>query len=223
MTAGGQREHRPVERSARDAVWAVIGVAVLVGTAVVASDQRVPGWERAAFDAVNERDVLPYAVVWPVMQLGNVLVVVVGAVTAAATRRFRAAAVLLAGGLLAYWLAKAVKGVVERPRPAGLIDDVAVRGPHVADNGFVSGHATVAVVVVALLAPYVGRRTAAAFVVLAALVGLSRLYVGAHLPLDVVGGAALAVTVASLVHLVAGRARSHSPPRSTSAAVSTGA
>jgi membrane-associated phospholipid phosphatase len=34
---------------------------------------------------------------------------------------------------------------------------------------------------------------------------LARLYVGAHLPLDVVGGAALGLAVAGLVRLVLGR------------------
>jgi membrane-associated phospholipid phosphatase len=218
MTAVGDRRARSVvARSGQDAVWAAGGLAVLLLTAVVTSDRNVPAWEEGLFSAVNERSVLPFAVVWPMMQLGNVLVVVVGALAAAITRRFRLAAGLLAGGLLAYWLAKLVKAVVERPRPDGLLDDVVIRGPQVLDNGFVSGHATVATVVVAVLLPYVGTRTARVLVGLAGLVALSRLYVGAHLPLDVVGGAALAVTVAAVVHLVLGR-----PRRGAPAAAATG-
>jgi membrane-associated phospholipid phosphatase len=215
MTAVGDRRARSVvTRSGQDAVWAAGALAVLLLTVVVTSDRNVPAWEEGLFSAVNERSGLPFAVVWPLMQLGNVLVVVGGALAAAITRRFRLAAGLLAGGLLAYWLAKIVKAVVDRPRPDGMLDDVVIRGPQVLDNGFVSGHATVATVVVAVLLPYVGTRTARVLVVLAGLVAMARVYVGAHLPLDVVGGAALAVTVAAVVHLVLGRPR-RDPPAAT--------
>jgi membrane-associated phospholipid phosphatase len=192
-------------RSWRDAAAAGAALAVLVLVTLIASDRQVPGWERSLFAAVNECPVLPFAAVWPVMQLGNVGVVLLAGLVAALTRRVRLAAGLIVAGLLAYWLAKIVKGAVERPRPTGLIEDVVVRGPHVLDHGFVSGHAAVAAVVAAVLLPYVGRRAGVVLVALALLVGLARVYVGAHLPLDVVGGAALAVVVACLVHLALGR------------------
>jgi membrane-associated phospholipid phosphatase len=193
-----------VRRSWWDLAWSAGALAVLLLASIAASDRNVPGWEERLFAVVNEHSVLPFAVVWPVMQLGNVLAVVLCGLAAAATRRFRLAAGLLAGGLAAYLLAKLVKDVVQRPRPNDLMD-VVVRGPVVGDDGFVSGHATVATVLVALLLPYVGRRTARVLLVLAGLVAIARVYVGAHLPLDVIGGAALAVAVASLVHLLLGR------------------
>ena len=45
------------------------------------------------------------------------------------------------------------------------------------------------------------------------LVALARVYVGAHLPLDVVGGAALGVAVAAGVHLALGRPPGWRPGR----------
>lgn len=206
MTTTGERPTTaPRVRSGRDAAWGVGALLVLLATAALALDRQVPGWEESVFAAVNERSVLPFAVVWPVMQLGNVAVVLLCAVVAAVTRRFRLAGALVLGGLLAYVLAKVVKAAVERPRPGPLLDEVVVRGPQVSDFGFVSGHATVATVVAAILLPYVSRRVRWALVGVALLVGLIRVYVGAHLPLDVVGGAALAVLVAAAVHLALGR------------------
>ena len=78
-------------------------------------------------------------------------------------------------------------------------------GPHVTEHGFVSGHAAVVTVLVCVLLPHVRPRLRGALVSLALLVALIRVYVGAHLPLDVVGGAALAVAVAAVVHLCLGR------------------
>lgn len=208
MTATGWRPSRPTGRLRHGVGWAVGALVVLLLVTWTASGQRVPRWERTVFAAVNDPSVLPFVAVWPVMQLGNVLVVVVTALAAAVARRFRLAAGLLSGGLLAYLLAKLVKAAVERPRPFELLDEVTVRGPQVSDYGFVSGHATVAAVVAAVLLPHVGRRSARALVGLAVLVALSRVYVGAHLPLDVLGGAALGVAVAAGVHLALGR-----PPR----------
>ena len=213
MTTTGWRPRRTTGRSRHDVGWAVGALVVLLVVTWTASGQRVPGWERTVFAALNDRSVLPFAAVWPVMQLGNVLVVWLAALAAAMTRRFRLAAGLLGGGLVAYLLAKVIKAAVERPRPFELLDEVIVRGPHVSDHGFVSGHATVAAVVAALLLPHVGRRWARALIGLTVLVALSRVYVGAHLPLDVVGGMALGVAVAAGVHLGLGRPPGRGAPQ----------
>jgi undecaprenyl-diphosphatase len=71
--------------------------------------------------------------------------------------------------------------------------------------GFVSGHTAVATALAAIAWPYLGRRWRAVVVIAAVLVALARVYVGAHLPLDVLGGAALGLAVAGLVRLILGR------------------
>ena len=85
-----------------------------------------------------------------------------------------------------------IKDQVGRGRPVDLLDNVHLRGHHDSGLGFVSGHAAVAVAIATLIVPYLPRRVRWVALVVAALVCVSRLYVGAHLPLDVVGGAALA-------------------------------
>src|SRR5918999_2569330 len=55
-----------------------------------------------------------------------------------------------------------------------------------------------------LASPYLGRRARRIAWAVAFAVCLSRLYVGAHLPLDVVGGAALGWAAGAFVHLLLG-------------------
>jgi undecaprenyl-diphosphatase len=161
--------------------------------------------EAAVFRALNGVDVLPFALVWPVMQLGNLMVVPAAALLAAALRRWWLAAGLLVGGAATYLLAKVVKGIVVRGRPDDLLADVVIRGAEAHGRGFVSGHAAVATALVAVAWPRLGPRGRVLCAVLAAAVCLSRVHVGAHLPLDVVGGAGLGLAVAGLVLLLLGR------------------
>jgi undecaprenyl-diphosphatase len=71
--------------------------------------------------------------------------------------------------------------------------------------GFVSGHTAVAFAVAAVASPYLDRRGRALAYGLALVVGLARIQVSAHLPLDVVGGAALGYTVGWCWTLLVGR------------------
>jgi undecaprenyl-diphosphatase len=111
---------------------------------------------------------------------------------------------LLLGGLLTYVLAKVVKRMVVRGRPSTLIDDVHIHGAPSYGLGFVSGHAAVVATLVTIAWPWLNRPARIIVVALTALVCLGRVYVGAHLPLDVVGGVGLGVAVGGLVRLVMG-------------------
>lgn len=195
--------HTPT-RVATDAVWLVTGTAVLLISALGVQQHVVADWERSIFEVVNSVT-LPFAAVWAVMQLGNVGVVPIAAGVAAATRRFRLAGSVLLGGGLTYYLAKVVKRFVIRGRPPALLDDVHIHGAPAQGLGYVSGHAALSVLLATVVWPYLGRRGRWLVAALAAVVCLARMYVGAHLPLDVLGGAALGVAVGGGMRLLWGR------------------
>jgi glycosyltransferase 2 family protein len=177
-----------------------------VGGAVVAvtwSEAKRPGltaWERTVFDAVNR---LPEAfrATWPIMQLGSF-----GAIPALtfATDRLthdrRLAVGVGTAGLAAYLGAKVVKRQVGRGRPADLHEDPILR-ENARGLGYPSGHSAEAAAMATVLATQLPRSWRWAPSAVAAVVGLSRLHVGAHLPHDVFGGAALGVAIGGAVNL----------------------
>jgi membrane-associated phospholipid phosphatase len=81
--------------------------------------------------------------------------------------------------------------------------------PH--SGSFPSGHAATAFACAALLA-WASPRLAVPALLLAAAIAWSRVYVGVHWPLDVLGGAALGLAIALLM-LAAIRRRSRRAPR----------
>jgi membrane-associated phospholipid phosphatase len=194
-----------MQRGRSDVLLVVLGCGGLLLTAWPVDAGRVPGAEATVFAALNGTTVLPFVVVWPIMQLGNVTVVPVSACLAAAYRRWRLAAELLVAGIATYVLAKVVKGIWTRGRPDGLLADVVLRGDAAVGRGFVSGHAATLTALATVAWPWLGPRGRATVAVLVLAVCLSRVYVGAHLPLDVVGGAALGLAVGGVVRLALGR------------------
>jgi undecaprenyl-diphosphatase len=199
MSAGAR-----VERRRSDLLWLAAGVVVLVLCAIPVRVDRIEPLEADAFRLVNGLPDVPFGIVWVPMQLGNFLVVPAAALAALAFRRVRLAAGLALAGAGVYVLAKVVKRFVERGRPRGLLEDTVVRGAEPHGLGFVSGHMAV-VTALALVAwpwlPRWGRWAAGAAV---AAVFLTRMYVGAHLPLDMVGGVGLGLAVGALVRLLLG-------------------
>ena len=196
---------RPVLRGWPDVALVAGGAALLLVAALPVDPDHVPDAEATVFRVVNGTTVLPFVLVWPVMQLGNVLVVPASVLVAAALRRWRLAVELLIAGTATYLAAKVVKGIWPRGRPDGLLADVVIRGAEAHGRGFVSGHAATLTALAAVAWPWLGRRGRIAVAVLVVVVCLARVYVGAHLPLDVVGGAALGLAVAGVVRLLFGR------------------
>jgi len=209
MTAIAHRlrsRRRPIVRRWPDLAPLITGVVVFAIAASLVHRHRVAGAETDVFRAINDHTVVPFFVVWPVMQLGNFLVIPLAAVAALATRRLRLAVSLLVGGIAAYLIAAdVVRRLVVRGRPATLLDDVHLRHAPAHGLGFVSGHVAVVTALAVIAWPYLGRRWRAVAVAAAVLVALARMYVGAHFPLDVLGGAGLGLAVAGSVRLVFGR------------------
>jgi len=201
---GRGRGMSAISRRPWDLVWLGLGAALLLLSALPVHADSISALEGDAFRRLNDLPSLPFVVVWVPMQLGNLLVVPIAVVAALAMRRWRLALGLGLAGVGVYALAKVVKHYVLRGRPGTLLDDVIVRGAEPHGLGFVSGHIGVVTALALVAVPWLprwGRWAVAAAVVL---VFLARMYVGAHLPLDMIGGAALGLGVGAAVRLLLG-------------------
>ena len=191
-----------MRRLSGDLIVLAIGVVVLVTSTLAALPHSPGDVERAVFEWLNHAADVPRALAWMPMQLGNVVVVPVSALVALALGRVRLALSLGGAGMLAWVAAKGVKDVVERGRPGALVEDAVLRDAHAGGLGFPSGHVAVAAALAFVVLPRLGRAGRTAVLVSATLVGILRVYVGAHLPLDITGGVGVGMACAGVLRLV---------------------
>ena len=188
---------------ARDVVGVGLGGAILTGAGAFAR-RGVTRTEVQIFKWANTLPDEAFRAIWVPMQYGTLATVPSLATLALARRRFRLSMAIAAGGTMAWVIAKAVKPAVGRGRPVAFLADVHQRGKEEGDLGFPSGHAAVSAALTLVIWPYssLGWRLVGA--TLTGFVPFARIYVGAHLPLDVLGGAALGLAVASFANLAFG-------------------
>lgn len=179
-----------------------LGTAAMLVTALQARRSHVGHCEAEAFRAVNGLPDMLYAPIWVIMQLGTLGAAPTAASAALFAHDRELAGRLLAAGTGTWAFSKLVKQMVRRPRPAELVSGTRSRGREASGLGYLSGHAGVAVALGTGAFPRLSQSGRALVMVAVPIVGLSRIYVGAHLPLDIAGGAALGLAVDAAVALV---------------------
>jgi membrane-associated phospholipid phosphatase len=183
----------------RDLARPGAALVVLGLSSIIVSDQRYVRGEGTAVDALNEWPRAlgaPLELLMPLGTLGAGLLLT--AVVAVATLRWRPTAAVLVASFAGWRLDDLAKDLVERPRPAAVLTGITLRDSEATGFGFPSGHATLAFALAMVLHPLVPSGWRWVPWALALGVGLARLYVGAHFPMDVLGGAALGIAVGAV-------------------------
>jgi membrane-associated phospholipid phosphatase len=186
--------------------WSITGavsLGVVVLCTILVRDGVVSSSEQSVFRSINE---LPDALETPmvgVQYAGVAFVPFAVAAIAAVMRKWR----LVIAALLVYPLKLIVekvvlKEIVYRGRPGTTEPDAVLR--HVPGHGpsYPSGHAIVAFALAGIVAPYLSRGWRIVAYAAALAVAFSRIYLGAHNPLDVLAGAAAGLLLASVLNLV---------------------
>jgi undecaprenyl-diphosphatase len=219
QSSPGNQQHSLAGALADPRMRLAAGTAVMLVTAMAARRGRVSTWEATAFRAVND---LP----------GRAVPASPGSSCSSArsappppppVRRG-----LLSGDRqLAGWPphrrhrhlgAFQVEADGAPSRPAALLPDTHRRGRDATGLGYLSGHAGVAVALGAAALPHLGPAGRALTLGAIPAVSLTRIYVGAHLPLDTAGGAALGLAIDAALALAHEHARPAPRWRRTSAA-----
>jgi undecaprenyl-diphosphatase len=201
-TAGNTSDQIEWVRRWRFETLRIATALIVVVTATVLAVEPLPTWEVEVFRAINDLGRQAEWPMWAMQQAGMVFALPVGAV--------------ILWFVVSHWrwtAARVIKSYVDRGRPGALLEDVSFgwRTP-IDTDGYLSGHAVVAVTLAVVLSPYMPRWLRWALYALAGVVCFSRLYMGAHLPLDVVGGAAFGVLIGSAVNLLSGLRRDRAQP-----------
>ena len=183
-------------------------VALAAGAVAIGAREARRGELRAAearwfsgLNGISERWLAP---AWLVMQAGSLGGALgIGVVTAASGHPALGRRLALVGSL-AWTGSKLVKPVAQRGRPASVVEAARVLGRAQTGLGYPSGHAAVAVAMASAAGSQVPRGWQVPTWSAAGVVAAARIYVGAHLPLDVAGGAALGVATERVVRMIRG-------------------
>jgi undecaprenyl-diphosphatase len=196
-------EHQTRMR-ALDLVVAWTGILVIAASGSLAREGLAVG-ERAIFEAINSWPDAVYVAIWPFMQYGVFLTIPILVVVAVLVHRYRLAVSMAVAGFGVYFIAKWLKHEIDRGRPDALLYGVQERESFdIGSIGYPSGHIAVAAALTMVVTPYLHGRWKFVPAALVIVVAVGRTYVGAHLPLDLAGGAALGASAGAFANLIIG-------------------
>ncbi len=130
---------------------------------------------------------------WLLTQLGNMGVALVVAGFLYLNGNQRLALELVLGLLTLWFVVETIKALADRARPFAMLKDVRIIGWRALGRSFPSGHTAQAFFVMSLFIHHFRFIPGVGIILyaVAALVGITRMYVGAHYPRDVIAGALL--------------------------------
>lgn len=180
-----------------------ICMGVFVASLLLALRHELNGWDKEVFKFVYGWSGSLQPPFWLITQLGGLWTFIAAVGVFTWQKKNRVAVKLLLCGASAFVFVQVLKTLIAKPRPLELMSDLVSRD-HVAPGfAFPSGHAATAAVIGLCIAPYVRKRYRPLVYLGIFSVAVSRIYLGVHTPIDVIGGAAVGVAAVKSYELIA--------------------
>lgn len=182
----------------------ITSLVVFVVTAMLAYKRTFFDWEQDLFFIVYELPAYLRIPFWVITQLGSGwLLVILGVYFLIGRNKSQLLGRrLLVNGAITYVVIELAKNLIGRSRPDLLLLTIKQKGIFELHGfGFPSGHTAMATIISLTMMSYLPKRWRWLPWAWIPLVGLSRIYLGVHAPLDIIGGFAVGLSVYCIYRL----------------------
>ncbi|NLG98204.1 MAG: phosphatase PAP2 family protein [Chloroflexi bacterium] len=177
---------------------------VVVLSLLWSAGQRLDTWIFLLFNLRGYHPLWLDRLMWVTTQIGNGFFGIVFSIFLYFSGQRRLGIQLLLGILSLWLVVELIKAIVERTRPFLVLEGARLIGWRERGLSFPSGHTAQTFFMMTFLTQHFQLSALASFILqaVAVLVGLTRIYVGAHYPRDVLGGAILGSVWGILLDLI---------------------
>lgn len=168
-----------------------IALSLFIISVIASRDTEIANWEIVVFNFMYTLPTYLYLPFFLITQTGSIFMLGFLSVMYVLKQRYHVVIRLLMSGTLAYTLSGVAKDLWGRVRPTEYLVDIVNLDYVVRGMGFPSGHVALATALALTVGHYLPRKyhwVIAAWIIG---VGLSRMYLGIHFPMDIVGGFAI--------------------------------
>ncbi len=198
-----------VEQRLLFSLWLVFNLVML--SLLFSGGQAIDAWVFLRFNLHGARPLWLDRIMWITTQIGNAVTAWVLAGIFYLIGMHRLAVEIILGMTTLWMVVEAAKTVTDRARPYAILLETRIIGWREPGLSFPSGHTSQTFFLMSLLKFHfqLGHAGTIALFILALFVGVTRMYVGAHYPRDVLAGALLGSVWGILTNLVDGYLKGH--------------